>query len=54
MDQSKACFPTKGERCFPKKEKKEKYIPNKETCQVNQIMKGSSEKRGESKGESWF
>ena len=47
MDQSKTCFPTKGERYFPKKEK---YIPKKETCQVNQSHEGEVAKKGRIKG----
>ena len=44
MDQSKSCFPTKGKRCFPKKEK---YIPKREMCQVNQSHEGEVAKKRE-------
>ena len=46
MDQSKACFSTKGERCFPKKEKytKEGDMPSESSHEGKVAKKGKNRK----------
>ena len=52
MDQSKACFPTKGESCFPKKEK---YIPKGENADwIKSTYERRVANRGRNKGDHGF
>ena len=49
MDQSKAYFPTKGERCFPKKEK---YFPKEKNADwIKSTYERRVANRGRNKGE---